>query len=148
MESASEGSGGAVFVVVADGAVPRMGAPAEPRLPMSGVTLTSTRLERPAGVGGAAFAGASVAMTCPPRVAMPPSGGPPVGLNNPPGGAVVIALRSGRGVPSESTVVRVASTRLRGPASDAEIAPTATTEAEAPFDPAVGAVVEASAAFA
>lgn len=135
-----------MFVVVAHGAVPRMGAPAEPRLPMSGVTPTSTRLERPAGVGGAAFAGASVAMTCPPRVAKPPSLGPPVGLDNPPGGAVVITLRSARGVPSESTVVRAASTRLRGPAS--EIVRTGTTEAEAPVDSAVDAVVEASAAFA
>jgi hypothetical protein len=137
-----------VFVVVADGAVPRMGARAEPRLPMSGVTPTSTRLERPAIVGGAVFAGASVAMTCPPRIAEPPSGGPLVGLNNPPGGAVVITLRSARGVPLESTVVRVASKRLHGPASDAEIVPTGTTEAEAPFDSAVDAVVEASAAFA
>jgi hypothetical protein len=137
-----------VFVVVADGAVPRMGARAEPRPPMSGVTTTSTRLERPAGVGGAVFAGASVAMTCPPRVAEPPSGGPPVGLKNPPVVAVVMTLRSVREVRLESAVARVASTRVRGPASDAEPVPTGTTETEALFGSVVDAIVTASAAFA
>jgi hypothetical protein len=146
--SASEGSDGAVFVVVADGAVPRMGAPAEPRLPMSAVTPTSTRVERPAGVGGAAFAGAVVAVTCPPGVAAPPSAALLVGPNNPPGVAAVMTLRSAREVRFGSTVVRVASATLRGPASEAELVPIGAREAEAPFDSVVGAVVTASAAFA
>jgi hypothetical protein len=138
-------------VVVADGAVPVVGAPAESRPPISGTSPTSTRVERLADVGGAAFAGAVVAVTCPrcwPGVAEPPSGGPLVALN-PPGVAVVMTLRSAREVRLESTVVRVSSTtRLRGPASDAELVPTGTRETEALFDSLVEAIVTASAAVA
>ncbi len=150
-ESATEGSGEAVLVVVADVAAPRVGAPAESPPPMSGVIPMPIRVERVAGVGGAACAGAMVARTCPscgPEAAEPLFDGPLLGLNKPSGVAVVTTLRSAREVRLESTVVRVASARLRGPASDAELVPTGTREAEDPLDSVAGPIVAASAEFA
>jgi hypothetical protein len=128
-----------------------VGALAESQLPMGGVIPTSTRLEWPAGVGGAAFACGVVGVTSPsrcPGVAEPLSDWSPVGLSNPPVVAVVMTLRSVREVRLESAVARVASPRVRGPASDAEPVPTGTTETEAPFGSVVDAIVTASAAFA
>lgn len=151
MESAGEGSVGAVVVVLADGTVALVGAPAESRPPISGVPPTSTREERLAGVGGVAFAGAVVGVTCPscwPRIAEPLSGGPLVGLNNPPLVAALVTLCIAREVRLESTAVRVSSTRLRAPVSDPGLLPTITGEAEAPFDAVVEAIVPATAAFA
>ncbi len=136
--------------VVADGAVPLVGAPAESRAPMRGAASTSMRAARLAGPGGAAFAGGAVA-TCPsrcPEVAEPLSGGPLAGLNDRSGVAGMTTLCSAREVSLVSTVVRVASTRFRGPAPDAEFVPAGTTDAEAPFDPGLEASVPADAAFA
>jgi len=145
--SASEGSDGAVVMVVAKRTVALVGAPAECPPTASGMTPTSTRVERLAGVGDAASAGSVDVVTgpsCWPGVAEALSGGPLVGPNNPPG---VVALRSAREFRLESTAVLVPFTRLRGPVSDAELVPTGTREAEAPFDSAVEAIVQASAAF-
>jgi hypothetical protein len=76
----------------------------------------------------------------------PLSGGSLVGVNNGPDVAVVMTWRSGREVPLVSTVVRLASARLHGPAPGAELAPTGTREAEAPLDSVVETIVRADAA--
>jgi hypothetical protein len=128
-----------------------MGAPAEFPLPTSGVTPMSTRVACLAGVGGAAWAGAAEVLTCTscrPGVAEPLAGGPLVRLNNPPATVAVVTLRSAREVRLEPTAVRVPSTRLRVPVSDAELRPAGTGEAEAPFAVVVEAIVPAWAAFA
>ena len=54
---------------------------------------------------------------------------------------VAVTLRSAREVRLESTAVRVPSTRFRVPVSDAELLPTSTGEAEAPFALVVEAIV-------
>ena len=159
-ESAGEGSVGAVVVVVADGTVALVGAPAEFPPPASGVPPVSTRVAWLAGVG-AALAGAAGVVTCTScwtGVAEPLARGPLAGLNDPPLVVVVVVvetlrvvavtLRSAREVRLESTAVRVASTRFRVPVSDAELLPTSTGEAEAPFALVVEAIVPACAAFA
>ena len=146
-ESASEGSDGTVTVVVADGTVAPVGAPAELPPLASGVIPTSTRAECLAGVGDAAFAGSAGVVTCAgcwPGVAEPLASGMLVGLDNPPG--VVVTPRRAGEVRLASTAVRVRSTGLRVPVSDMEIPLTSTTEA--PFDSVVAAIVAASAAFA
>ena len=146
--SAGEGSDGAVVVVVAKRTAALVGAPAEWPPTTSGMTPTSTRVERLAGVGDEASAGSVdvvIGPSCWPGVAKALSGGPLVGPNNPPG---VVALRGAREVRLESRAVRVPFTRLRGPVSGAQLVPTGTREAEAPLDLAVEAIVQASAAFA
>jgi len=151
VESADEGSVGAVVVVVADGTVAPVGAPAEFPPPTSGVTEMSTPVDGLAGVGDAGLARAAGVVTCTscgPGVAEPLAGGPLVRLNKPPLVVVAVTLRIARGVRLESTAVRVASTRLRVLVSDAERLPTSTGEAEAPFDAVVEVIVPASAAFA
>ena len=142
-------------MVVADGTVALVGAPAEFPPPTGGVTPMSTRV---AWLAGAALAGAAGVVTCTscwPGVAEPLAGGPLVGLNNLPvvvavavAAVVAVTLRSAREVRLESTAVRVASTRFRVPVCDAELLPTSTGEAEAPFASVVEAVVAAWAAFA
>ena len=144
-------------MVVADATVALVGAPAEFPPPTSGVTPMSTPVAWLAGVG-AAVAGAAGVVTCTscwPGVAEPLAGGPLVGLNNLPvvvavavAAVVAVTLRSAREVRLESTAVRVASTRFRVPVCDAELLPTSTGEAEAPFASVVEAVVAAWAAFA
>jgi hypothetical protein len=149
VEPAGEESVGAVVVVVAGGTVAPVGAPAEFPPPTSGDTAISTPGDGPAGVGDAGVAGAAGAVTstsCWPGVAEPLAGGPLVGLNNPP--LVVVTLRIAREVRLESTAVRVPSTRLRVLVSDAELLPTSTGDAEAPFVAVVEVIVSASAAFA
>ena len=121
----------------------------------------STPVDGLAGVGDAGLAGAAGVVTCTscwPGVAEPLAAGLLVGLNDPPvvvaavAAAVVVAvavtLRNAREVRLESTAVRVASTRLRVPVSDAELLPASTGEAEAPFALVVEAIVAAWAAFA
>ncbi len=148
-ESAGEGSVGAVVVVVGD----RTAAPVEFPPPTNGVIPMSTRVDCLGSVGDPGLAGAAGVVTCTsccPGVAEPLARGPLVGLNNPPLVVVVVVetLRIAREVRLESTAARVPSTRLRVPVSDAELAPTSTGEAEAPFDPVVAGVVAASAALA
>ena len=149
-ERASEESDGAVTVVVADGTVAPVGAPAELPPLTSGVIPTSTRAECHTGVGDAAFAGSAGVVTCAgcwPGVAEPLATGMLVGLDNPPGVVVaVVTPRRAREVRLESTAVRVWSTGPRVPVSDAELPLTSATEA--PFDSVVEAIVAASAAFA
>ena len=146
-------------MVVADATVALVGAPAEFPPPTSGVTPMSTPVAWLAGVG-AAVAGAAGVVTCTscwPGVAEPLAAGPLEGLNDPPVvvaaaaaavAVVAVTLRSAREVRLESTAVRVASTRFRVPVCDAELLPTSTGEAEAPFGLVVEAVVAAWAAFA
>ena len=151
-------------MVVADGTVTLVGAPAEFPPPASGVTPMSTGEAWLAGIGRAALAGAAGAVTCTScwlDVAEPLTAGPLVGLNIPPvvtaalaaAAAAVVAvvavtLRSARDVRLESTAVRVPSTRFRVPVIDAELLPTSTGEAEAPFAWVVEAIVAACAPFA
>ena len=151
------GSVGAVVVVVADGTVVLVVAPAEFPPPTSGATLVSTGVAWLAGVG-AGLAGAAGVVTCTgcwPGVAEPLAGAPLEGLNDPSvvvaaAAAVVVAvtLRGAREVRLESTAVRVASTRVRVPVSDAELLPASTGAAEAPFDSVGETIVAACAAFA
>ena len=147
-----EGSDGAVVVVVADGTVALVGAPAEFPPPTGVVIPLSTRVERLAGVGAGVFVGAAGVVTCTscwPGVAEPLAGRPHRGLDNPPEVVgVAVTLRSDPEVRLESTAVRGPSTRLRGPDCDGELVPTVARRAEAPFDSVVAAVVPASAAFA
>ena len=151
MELADEGSVGAVAVVVADGRLALVGAPAGLSRPTSGVTAVSTRGDGPAGVGDAGLAGAAGMTTCTSccgGVAEPLAGGAFVGLNTPPLVAAVVTRRSAREARLASMAARVPSTRLRVPVSDAEPLPTSIGEAKAPFDAVVEAIVPASAAFA
>jgi hypothetical protein len=72
-----------------------------------------------------------------------------VRFNDPPSVVAAVAtLRIAREFRLETTAVRVPSTRLRVPVSDAELLPTITGEAEAPFDAVVEVIVPVSPAFA
>lgn len=148
-------------MVVAGGTVTLVGAPAEFPPPARGVTPMSTGGAWLAGIGGAALAGAAGVVTCTScwlNVAEPLAAGPLVGLNIPPvvtaalaaaaAAVVAVTLRSARDVRLESTAVRVPSTRFRVPVIDAELLPTSTGEAEAPFALVVEAIVAACAPFA
>jgi hypothetical protein len=138
-------------VVVADGTAALVGAAAEFPPPTTGVIPTSAGAESLAGVGDAASASAAGVVTCTgcwPGVAEPLAGGTLVGLDNPPDvvAGVVVTLSAGREARLESTAVRVRSTRIDVPVSDAELL--STSAAEAPFDSVVEAIVPASAALA
>jgi hypothetical protein len=152
------GSDGTVVVLEAVGTVALGIAPRE-SLPATSAVIGAGWV---AGGGTAALAGAAGVMTCtgcwsgvPEPLAAAGSlvgltaARPLVGLIHP-AGVVVAAmlLRGARGVRLASTTVRVSSTRLRVPVSDAELASTGTEEAKAPSDTVVEATVTASAGLA
>jgi hypothetical protein len=135
---------GAVVVVVAEGTVAPVGA-AGAFPTASGVPATSTWVGDVAAAGGAGLVDAAGEVT---RlgVAEPFAGGPPAGLTDPPLMSAVVTRPITAEVRLESTA-RVPSARLRVPVSDAELVPTTTGKAEAPFDAVVEVIVPAIAAF-
>ena len=122
-------------MLVADGTVTLVGAPAEVSPPTSVVTPTSTPGDGLTGVDDPAVAGAAGGVTCTscwPGVAEPLVGGPLVGLNNLPGALGVVVVRRPREARSESTAVSVPSTRLVvWVVSDWELPPGTTDDAGA-----------------
>lgn len=123
-------------MVLADGTVALVGAPAEFPPPTGVVRSLSPRLERRAGVGDGVFVGAAGVVTvacCWPGVAAPLAGGRPGGVENVPGGVAVVALRGAREVGLGSMAVRGPSTRLRGPVSGGGLVAALARSAEVRF---------------